>query len=285
MKYITGFLMAIADSVPGVSGGTIAFILRQYDNFIGAISGLTNKDTYKQSINYLLRWGAGWIIGFVLTIFSISSLMVQYPYEVCSVFLGFIAISIPLIAVREKENLTKFYNIIFLILGAGLVYFISSSSSGLLSFNSDAMNFQSYIYLFISGFIAITAMLLPGISGSTVLMIFGVYFYVIESIKQILTLNFSPFFSLVAVGLGILSSAVLSTKAIKYSLENYRGQMVYLIMGLMIGSIYSIIVGPTTMETATPMAAMSLSTFNIGFFLIGVALIGLLELVSAKLKR
>lgn len=148
---IHGFCMALADSVPGVSGGTIAFILGFYDRFLNALHSLFGKDAdaRKSAIIYLLKLGLGWIFGMgacVLTLLRANTVGVAIRFAGAPVWM----------------------------LG----------------------------YIFLSGAVAITAMVLPGISGSTILLIAGVYLPAIQAIRAFLGFDFSVFPGLCALGLG-----------------------------------------------------------------------------------
>ena len=140
------------------------------------------------------------------------------------------------------------------------------------------INFGLGIFIFFAGAIAISAMVLPGISGSTLLLIFGIYLPIITGIKEILHLNFSYFPSLFVFGCGVLVGIFTSVKLIRKALEKYRAQMIYTIIGLMLGSIYAVIMGPTTLDTPQP--AMGWSEFSIVFFLIGGVVIGGMQLLK-----
>ena len=96
---IGGFCMALADSVPGVSGGTVAFIMGFYDKFIGSIDDLFfgKMKKKKSAFGYLVKLGIGWAVGMVLAILILSVLFESHIYTVSSLFIGFIAGSIPLI--------------------------------------------------------------------------------------------------------------------------------------------------------------------------------------------
>lgn len=111
------------------------------------------------------------------------------------------------------------------------------------------------IRLFFIGMIAISAMFLPGISGSTLLLIFGAYIPVISAVRGIMGLDFSYLPCLMFFWFGVLAGAVTVVKGIKVCLEKFRPQAIYLILGMMVGSFYAIIQGPTTLEI--PKAAMS----------------------------
>lgn len=112
-------------------------------------------------------------------------------------------------------------------------------------------------------------MVLPGISGSTMLMCFGIYLPLINAVKDLLTLNFDGIRIILGVGLGILIGTLLFIRLIKRCLEKHRSACVYSIIGMMRGSYYAIIIGPTQLKV--PQHAMTLSDFSLLCFLIGVA--------------
>lgn len=271
VNFFNGFMMALADSVPGVSGGTIAFLLGFYDNLINSLDSLlsNNKEKRNSGKKYLLKLGIGWVIGMAISVLILTSVFEKHIYEISSLFMGFIILSIPIIIKEEKETLrSKYINIIFTIIGIILVYLITYFNNiSITTMSLTNLSFSSAIYIFIAGMIAISAMILPGISGSTLLLIFGLYLPVITGIKDILHLNFAPFFGLTIFGLGIITGILSIIKLLKKALDKYRTQTVYMIIGLMIGSIYSIIMGPTTLDT--PVDPINIYNFSFIFFIIG----------------
>lgn len=287
IQFIRGFCMALADSVPGVSGGTIAFLLGFYDQFITSIDDLMtgNMEKKKGALTFLIKIGIGWVCGFLMAVLILTSVFESHIYAVSSLFIGFIIFAIPIVAKEEKECLSK--KIIaspFVLLGIGIVcaitYFNPVSGGGD-SVDLTQMNFGLGIFLFVAGAIAISAMVLPGISGSTLLLIFGIYLPIITGIKEILHFNFSYFLALFVFGCGVLVGIFSSVKLIRKALEKCRAQMIYTIIGLMLGSIYAVIMGPTTLETPQP--AMGLQEFSIVFFLIGgVVIVGMQLLKDIK---
>ncbi len=270
-----GFAMALADSVPGVSGGTVAFLLGFYDKFINSLNSLIskNKQNKKYGIKFLIKLGIGWIIGMASSVLILTSVFETHIYKVSSLFMGFIILSIPIIIMEEKDVLKgKYINIIFTIIGILLVALITYFNNNAVS-NVDITNlsFGNIIYIFLVGGIAISAMVLPGISGSTLLLIFGLYIPIINGIKDLLHFDFSSFFALFVFGLGVLTGIFSIIKLLKKALEKYRSQTIYTIIGLMIGSLYAIVMGPTTLDVPVP--AMTFKTFNILFFLIGALIV------------
>ncbi len=286
---VRGFCMALADSVPGVSGGTIAFILGFYDQFINSLNNLVfgNKKEKKEALFFLLKLGIGWVIGMILAILVLTSLFANHIYEVSSVFIGFIIFSLPLIISEEKGVLKgKYKNLLFLILGIVIVSLITyfnpmNGSENVVDITN--LSFGLILYVFVAAMIAISAMVLPGISGSTLLLIFGLYIPITTAIKEFLHLNFGYFPILVIFGLGVLTGIAVVIKGIKAALSKYRSQTVYLILGLMLGSLYAIVMGPTTLEVYHE--PMTFQTFSIGFFILGGLIIGLLQWLKGFLAR
>lgn len=289
INIVRGFCMALADSVPGVSGGTIAFILGFYDKFINSLDGLMfgKKEEKKEAIKFLIKIGIGWIIGMVLAVLVLTSLFQTQIYIVSSVFLGFIIFAIPLIIREEKEVLKgKYINLIFTAIGIAIVavitYFNPVAGEGNIV-DVTNLTFGLSAYIFVAGMIAISAMVLPGISGSTLLLIFGLYIPIISAIKEFLHFNLSYLPVLVVFGLGVIAGVLLVIKLIKIALKKFRSQTIYCIIGLMIGSLYAIVMGPTTLDV--PKAPINFETFSIIFFIIGGAIIIGLEKLKSILEK
>ncbi|MGL5021136.1 MAG: DUF368 domain-containing protein [Mycoplasmatales bacterium] len=279
--YIAGFLMAMADSVPGVSGGTIAFVLGVYQELIDSIKNLGNKQKRKASIKFLAKLMSAWIVGFLLAVLILTSLFENNIYLLSSIFIGFIFISIPITLREDKEEmLNNKHHLIYTLLGAVIVVIVSYLGTKIqIDANTTAsqLNILGYVYLFITGALAICCMLVPGISGSTMLMITGVYFLIINSIKEFLLLNFAVFPILLVFGMGIIIGGFFAVKTISHVYKNHRSATIYTIEGLMIGSLYAIIIGPTNLD----LEPLTIDTFNFFGFLFGALIILGLE----KLKR
>lgn len=139
------------------------------------------------------------------------------------------------------------------------------------------------IKLILVGMVAISAMFLPGISGSTMLLIFGAYLPVMSSLRKIMAGEAKYIPGILIFICGIILGAVLVVKLIRTCLEKFRPQTVYLILGMMVGSFYSIVMGPTTLENAQP--AMTFGTFNWLAAILGVALVLLLQFIRNRQER
>lgn len=284
---INGFCMALADSVPGVSGGTVAFIMGFYDRFIGSVYDLAfgKRKEKKQALLYLVKLGTGWAVGMALAVMVLSALFESHIYAVSSLFIGFIVGAIPLIMKEEKQSLQEIEKgIPFFLLGMLLVAGITwaNGRSGGAAMDLGQFSVGLAARLFFIGMIAISAMFLPGISGSTLLLIFGAYIPVITAIKGVLSMKFSYVPCLVFFGCGILAGAVTIVKAVKVSLERFRTQTVYMILGMMAGSFYAIVMGPTTL--GTPREALSIEQFHIVSAIGGAVLVLGMQMIKERKK-
>ena len=290
MNLIQGFCMALADSVPGVSGGTIAFLLGFYDKFITSLNDLISgsKAERKEAIIFLAKILCGWVIGFCGAVLVLTSVFESHIYAISSLFMGFIIFAIPIVIKEEMDTLkrAKVWHYVFVLIGIAVVsaitYFNPVSGDGI-SVEVSHLNVGLGIYVFVVGMIAISAMILPGISGSTLLLIFGLYVPMINAIKEVLHFRLSYLPVVVIFGLGIVAGIVLIIKLIKTAMDKFRPQMILLITGLMLGSLYAIVMGPTTLDTPQPY--MTWHTFSIVFFIIGGAVIIGLQLLKSVMEK
>lgn len=286
---LQGFCMSLADSVPGVSGGTIAFILGIYDKFIFSLNHIISgtKAERKEALVFLVKLMGGWVIGLCSSILVLGSIFDSHIYQLCSLFLGLSLFAIPIIIKEEQEALKgKYYNLVFTVLGAAIVClltYFNPSKGNAVSMDLSSLSFGTGIYVFAVAMIAIAAMVLPGISGSTLLLIFGIYVPIITAVKEFLHMNFTYVPVLFVFGFGMIAGVLTTIKLVKRGLERYRSQMVYLILGLMLGSFYAIVMGPATLDE--PQAAMSWGTFQPLFFLLGAVILAGLQLLKRVVEN
>ncbi len=291
---LQGVAMSLADSVPGVSGGTIAFILGYYDRFIGAINDLfyagKDKEKRKKAFLYLLKFMVGWILGFIVALKILSKVFENHIYIVCSLFLGFVLAAIPVIIIEEKTVLKKrarWWHIIFSLLGAAivvLVVYLNANRDENNVINITEFGIGTGAYMLLAGAIAITAMFLPGMSGSTLMLVFGVYFQIIAGLNGVLGGDFSVVPSCICFIAGAAGGALLSVKGIRVCLDRFRSQSLFLIIGMLIGSLYAILMGPTTLKD-NPMPMIALESFEIVPFIIGVVVIVGMQVTKTLISR
>ena len=248
--FLKGIAMGAADVVPGVSGGTIAFISGIYQELINSINRI-NLDVFKNlkknglkatwaSINgnFLLALVCG--IGVSVLTFSkiIMHLLETQPILVWSFFFGLVLASIVFIW-KEITHWTP-KSIISLLIGILLSYYITIAE--------PAHSPDSYWFLFLSGFIAIIAMILPGVSGAFILLLMGSYQTVIGTINQlregITQMNFEilgdALLKLGTIALGALLGLKLFSRVLTWMFAHHKSTTLALLIGFMIGSLNKI---------------------------------------------
>ena len=280
-----GFCMALADSVPGVSGGTIAFILGFYDQFISSLHTLLHGDwsEKKQALCFLIKLGGGWIVGFLLVVSLLADFFTTGIYQVSSLFLGFVVASLPLVYSEEKASIRGQYKYIpFAFLGAAILILLTRLNFSSMVENLGLSPFTA-IYVVIAGMLAISAMVLPGISGSTLLMSFGLYVPALSTVKELMHGDFHHAWILLFLMIGIIVGVFLSLGGIKKMLESHRSAAMYTILGMMIASLYAIVMGPTTLSEPEPM--MTLHSFHIVWFIAGCAAVAAINFLKHWMQK
>jgi len=139
------------------------------------------------------------------------------------------------------------------------------------------------LYAFAAGALAISAMVLPGISGSSLLMSCGLCLPVIAAMKDLLHFQFGQFWLLAAVELGVLAGFAIAPHCIRGWMRKAPGAVTYAVLGMMLGSLYAIVVGPTTLKV--PQHVMTFSDFHILWFVLGIAVMLGLEALKKHTQK
>ncbi|AID00895.1 membrane protein [Staphylococcus xylosus] len=239
-----GFAMGTTDLVPGVSGGTIALLLGIYDDFIRSISGIFSK-RFWESLKFLIPIGLGMVIAIGVLSKLINYLLSTHTIPTMFFFVGLIGGIIPYLLKTSKFKQTfNTLHYILLVLGIVIIVVITLLNNGdkhageTLTLNSGLV-----IKYFIAGMCASSAMLLPGISGSFMLLVFGVYGTVMFAISEFMSLNFAAIPILLTVGFGVICGFLFSSKLIQYLLSYYIFLTYALIIGFVVGSLYAVFPG------------------------------------------
>ena len=283
---LRGICMSIADSVPGVSGGTIAFLLGFYEKFVTSVNDFLLGPLEKKiaSLPFLIKLGCGWAGGFVVCAMLLSEHFDVYIYELSSLFLGLTLLAIPIVIVEEKEALKgKYHWILFTILGAALVPLMVHLNSSFGTVDLTALNLSLGLLLFAAGALAVSVMIIPGISGSTLLLIFGLYVPLISAVSSVVHLEFEYLPALCIFGIGAVFGLALCTKIIRVCYAKFRPQLMYLVVGLLIGSLYAISKGAETLSE--PLPALGFETFSIVFFILGILIMVLLHWLKRRAEK
>ncbi|WP_078428978.1 DUF368 domain-containing protein [Alkalihalobacterium alkalinitrilicum] len=252
-----GMMIGLSDLVPGVSGGTIAVILGIYDRLITAISGFFSRK-WKEQLGFIVPLAIGAVLAIFLLSHLIKWLLEYYPQPTYFFFLGLIGGIIPYLfnKIDYKNSFSAIHYIVLLISGiaiASTAFFVERESQVLI----ETVTVSTGAVFFFSGWIASMAMLLPGISGSFVLLLIGVYHSVIHAVAE---LNFAV---ILLVGAGVGVGLIVSSKIIRFLLKTIPVLTYAFIIGMVIGSVVVIFPG---IENNIVLLVLSILTFIVGFF-------------------
>ncbi len=298
---LKGYAMGAADVIPGVSGGTIAFIAGIYEELLNSIKSINIvaaklllsfkfKEFWKHiNGNFLLAVCGG--VG--LAIISLAKLMTillsDYPIHVWSFFFGLIIASSLLVSKEIKR--WNIYTFLSLIAGATIAYYVTIAT--------PSTTPDDWWFIMISGAVAICAMILPGISGSFILLLMGKYIYIMDAISSINIKVILLFGSGAAVGI-ISFSHILS-----WFLKRFHSITVALLTGFMIGSLNKVwpwkevlttyvdrhsVTKPLTEGNVLPSSYEAINNSSSYLFeaialgLLGLLVIGGIEFIAKKLK-
>lgn len=243
---IKGFIMGIANIIPGVSGGTLALTLGIYEQFIGTISHFFSN--LKENIKFLLPI----VIGIGLAILTMSNVIStcfdKFPIPTTLFFMGLVIGGIPMLTnrVKKTKELKQPSSYVIALLAFSLVMILAFSEEifggtlGNASF--DNLSVLGYIWLSIIGMIAAATMVIPGVSGSLVLMLLGYYLPIINVIKELT--HFENIFPNIFVagffGVGVIIGIVLVAKLIEWLLAKHEKKTYFGVIGFIIASVIAI---------------------------------------------
>lgn len=231
---LSGCLMGISEVIPGVSGGTMAVLLNIYDRFIGSISNI--KKDFKNSITFLIPLIIGMALGIFAFSFIITYLNSRFPLEVNFLFLGLVIGLFPMILQKSVAAGFRFTNMIsffvLLICMCLLSYFSLSANDTTAIITSHTVG--TAIKFALVGCLAAVCMILPGVSGSMIMLIFGIYFSVLQAIK---TLNI---IFLIPLAVGVVIGILFGAKLVDISLKRFPSATYFGILGLLVGSTLTI---------------------------------------------
>ena len=280
VDYITlffkGIFMGIADAIPGVSGGTIALLLGIYEELISTISGLNInllidlkqngfKSFWKKlNGNFLVTLIVGIGISLIFFIKISSKLLNDYPMFIWSFFLGLIIATVYVIF-----KLIKTWDYINII-SAFATIILSSILSSISVNSSDEI---SLLYILVCGIIASSAMILPGISGSLILVIMGVYKVLIDSVNNLET---SIIFTFI---IGAITGLISFSKILSWLFNNYKNLTYSMMLGLVIGSIGK--VWPWKQNEMVQLANLDM-IFSVILVIIGFFMIFIIEKLNSN---
>lgn len=239
---LKGFVIGIANIIPGVSGGTLAITLGIYEDLIKAISHFFSN--IKKNLKLLIPIFIGMVLSLAILSNVIGYSLEHYPIPTTLFFVGLILGGLPLLAKHIKGKEKSISNWIVFLITFLIVAVFAFLKSGNAMVDLSNLSIGGYLLLFIVGVVAAATMVIPGISGSFVLMLLGYYEPIINIIREFTKFkNFTSNFIILAVfGFGVLLGIIVIAKIIEYLLEKQPIKTYYGIIGFVLASIISIII-------------------------------------------
>jgi len=289
--------MGAADVVPGVSGGTIAFISGIYEELIGTLNNINFsllkhlkteglKSTWNKANGpFLLALLSGVFVSIISLAKGVEWFLEHHPILLWSFFFGLVLASIVYVGKQIKTTAKDFKLFLAMAIGAVVAYLITTIN--------PSETTDTNLFLFFAGALAICAMILPGVSGAFVLVIIGAYGPVLEA------LNNRDFKTILIIAAGAVLGLLSFSKLLKWLFEKYHRITLAVITGFMIGSLNKIWPWKVALTFRTnskgievPLNEESISPFNfdgdpqllqaIGLMVLGILIILILEKISIK---
>lgn len=231
---LKGMGMGAADVVPGVSGGTIAFIVGIYDELINSIKSI-NLESLK--LFFSGKWATFWtkingnflfflLAGIGISVFSLAKLitwlLVNQPILVWSFFFGLVLASTWFVS-KDIKEWKSWKTWVAFVIGAVVAFYITVAT--------PAETPSNLLFIFLCGVIAICAMILPGISGSFILVLLGKYFFIMDAVKTLDVVVIAVF------GAGACIGITFFSRILSYALAHFRNITLAVLTGFMLGSL------------------------------------------------
>lgn len=287
---LKGIAMGTADVVPGVSGGTIAFIVGIYEELVNSIKSINAANlkllfTGKVSLfwkginaNFLFSL----VFGIAISIFSLAKLitwlLIAYPVLIWAFFFGLVLASTWFVS--KDIHQWNWKVVLSFIAGIAIAYYITVAT--------PAETPNNLLFIFLCGAIAICAMILPGISGSFILVLLGKYFYIMDAVK-----NFKIIIILVFV-CGAFIGITSFSRVLSYALSKLHNITISMLTGFMLGSLNKVwpwkethqIInnGQTVLMEHNVMPNETISA-AIGLMIVGFAVVYILEKISMRISK
>ena len=248
MLAIKGIAIGAANIVPGVSGATLAVIFRVYDQLIESINSLFS-DT-KRSLKFLIPLGLGMVAGILALVSALDFFLERYSLQAGAFIAGLMAGSVPFIyKLAVSQDAKKSYSYVIVLFSAAVIICMSIfvPTSEIYEYTEFSLSFA--MLLFIGGILSAAALIIPGVSGAMVLIIFGIFPVAVHTLNLIreylmTPLDFAllpPIFAVAApIGLGLILGILLTSRLVAYLLKNHHGITYFVIIGLIFGSVFAL---------------------------------------------
>lgn len=279
--FFIGIAVGIANVIPGVSGGTLAVVFNIYDKFVNAIT--FNIKKLIENRKFIIPLILGMLSGILLFSKIITILYEHYPLQTNYFFTGLVIGSLPLLfrfMIKKEETNFSVKKIISIIICA-IIGFAILMTFNYLETIFDKSSIEKIILpeihptllfrIFIAGILGAIAMIIPGISGSLLMLMMGVYQIIICAIPSLFVKDdfFHALFLLLPNGIGVLLGLVFGAKLISFLIKKVPNQTYAVIFGLIFGSIFSVFPGFSELNSVLPIISSILcllAGFSLAYF-------------------
>lgn len=288
LNMLKGIGIGIANVIPGFSGGTMAVMLNIYDLFVYSFANIFND--FKNVVKKCWSLFVGILIGILFAMVVIVKLLEVIPFITIMFFVGLIFGSMPSIYEKVKKQKINIADIIGFIVAIGVIVALPLIPK---TEAAAQYNIGVYIIMFAMGIVCSSAMVIPGVSGSLVLMAFGYYAFFMSTMKEYLVniFNFSltnywgMFITLVCFAIGCVIGLVFISKLITKLTEKYPKTVYYTILGLLVASPFSIIYATLTDASYTVIFDFWTIFFSVISLALGLGLVYLGEFFNKKYNK
>lgn len=278
---LCGILMGVANIIPGVSGGTMAVSMGIYDRIIGSITNLFKQ--FKKSVMTLFPYAIGMVAAIIGLSYFIETFFEKYPLQTGSLFVGLILGGVPILLKKVFQNKLANRNrkdksidaigIILFLLFFALIILLQVFGEGREAKITLSVSALQMVKLFVIGVIASATMVIPGVSGSMILLILGYYNPILETINSTIEAlspwNFDTILHNIAIlapfGIGVIVGIFAIAKLIEFLLSRYEKRTYCAILGLVLASPFAIYMGIGVGVITTASIIVSVITFTVGF--------------------
>ena len=276
INVLKGVVIGVANAIPGVSGGTMMVIMKVFDRLLGAVT--LNLKKLKENFVFLLTIIIGMGIGVILSAKVLNICFENFYVQTQFFFMGVVLGSLPMIykeATKEKK-LEPLHLIPFAI-GLGVIIGVTVISMSATNSVITSLTPVTFFYLLVISVVAAAAMIMPGLSGSLVLLILGGYQTVINAVDEMNIMVLIP------VGIGIILGILLCAKVITLCLKKWQRGTYAVILGLIVGSFYAIWPRETVDSVTGEITGASFEFNSTGIIAIVIGIIGILLPLSMEL--
>ncbi len=266
--FLKGMILGSAMIIPGVSGGTLAISLGLYEKIINTISHFF-KD-FKNNLLFIINLGLGVLASLILGALILNYTFEHAPIPTILFFIGLLIGSIPsLIKKVDLRNTLKISNIFFFLLGISIVlgvYLFKGTNDVIFS---NGFNLIQSIKLVLIGVVAAATLVVPGISGSFMLMILGYYEPILKVISDLIKFNniTNNLIILIPFGIGVVIGVVVIAKIIEFLFKKHEIKTYYAIIGFLVASIIEIFISLFSYKTNVIQIIISIILFILGLLL------------------